>query len=67
MSDSLVKDRNGRRLKVGDAVRIREPGAPHGIIRAFLDDVAGGVVLDRETEGMRYWNGPEDLTKIINA
>lgn len=59
-------------MKAGDRVRLRKgitgvvtkPGRPAtAIVARLLDDVKGGVCLDRPLAGLRYWN-VADLLRV---
>jgi hypothetical protein len=64
------------KFKIGDAVRLKPTTIQHEIegvqtfptakIVSFLEDVEGGVTLDRRIGCVRYWN-VEDLEPATEA
>ena len=56
----------GGKFKIGDRVRVVENGNPSkavGVIESFMQDVEGGVRLDRNIKGCAAWNVAE-LEKV---
>jgi hypothetical protein len=64
------------KFKIGDKVRLKRSVARHKIegvtsypdatIIAFLEDIDGGVALDRRIGCVRFWN-VEDLEPVSEA
>lgn len=57
-------DNKGKLLQAGDKVRVIMRGSPRATVESFMNDIEGGVVLDRPIDGTHCWNGPRDLVKI---
>lgn len=45
-------------FSIGDTVLVADT-LKQAVIEAFLSDIRGGVRLDREVQGLRFWNVQE--------
>lgn len=68
MTSYLMKGdtvRLSSRVKRGDIPEGREDNF-YAKVSGYLDDVEGGIIVDRDLNGMRYWN-EADLVRVKKA
>jgi len=51
-----VKPRRKPKIETGDTVRVIGQGRQTAVVVAPCTDIEGGVILDRDIGGFRFWN-----------